>query len=104
MEKQQTGEQHARSIKRFRIIAWLEGLSYLAIIFISMPLKYFFDEPWLNKQLGMAHGLLFVLYVVLVIELKMVLQWSMKKTAIALAASVIPFGTFFLNEKWIHRP
>lgn len=104
MEKQASGQQHARSIKRFRIIAWLEGISFLAILFISMPLKYIWDQPWLNQQLGMAHGLLFVLYVVLVIEMKMVLQWSLKKTAIAMGASIVPFGTFFINEKWIHRP
>ncbi|WP_109697862.1 DUF3817 domain-containing protein [Chitinophaga deserti] len=104
MEKQASGQQHARSIKRFRIIAWLEGISFLAILFISMPLKYIWEQPWLNQQLGMAHGLLFVLYVVLVIEMKMVLQWSLKKTAIAMGASIVPFGTFFINEKWIHRP
>ena len=103
MEKQQEAQKSARSIKRFRIIAWLEGISFLAILFISMPLKYFFEEPWLNKQLGMAHGLLFVLYVVLAIELKTILQWPMKKTVIALGASVVPFGTFFINEKWIHK-
>ncbi len=90
--------------KRLRIIAWLEGISFLVLLFIAMPMKYFADEPWLNKQVGMAHGMLFVLYVILVIEVKIALNWSLKKTAIALGASILPFGTFFINNKWIHRP
>ncbi|WP_343704356.1 DUF3817 domain-containing protein [Chitinophaga sp.] len=91
------------AIKRFRIIAWLEGISFLLLIFVAMPLKYFADEPWLNRQVGMAHGLLFVLYVILAIEVKIALNWSLKKTAIALGASIIPFGTFYINEKWIRK-
>ena len=90
--------------KRLRIIAWLEGISFLVLLFIAMPMKYFADEPWLNKQVGMAHGVLFVLYVILVIEVKIALNWSLKKTAIALGASILPFGTFFINNRWIHRP
>lgn len=92
------------AIKRLRIIAWLEGISFLLLIFVAMPLKYFADEPWLNRQVGMAHGLLFVLYVILVIEVKIALGWNLKKTAIALGASIIPFGTFYINDKWIRKP
>lgn len=91
------------AIKRLRIIAWLEGISFLLLIFVAMPLKYFANEPWLNKQVGLAHGILFVLYVILVIEVKIALSWSLKKTAIALGASIIPFGTFFINDKWIRK-
>ncbi|RPE08505.1 DUF3817 domain-containing protein [Chitinophaga lutea] len=90
--------------KRLRIVAWLEGISFLVLLFIAMPMKYFADEPWLNKQVGMAHGVLFVLYVILVIEVKIALNWSIRKTAIALGASILPFGTFFINNRWIHRP
>lgn len=89
--------------KRLRIIAWLEGISFLLLIFIAMPLKYFAGEPWLNKQVGLAHGILFVLYVILVIEVKIVLNWSLRKTAIALGASLVPFGTFYINDKWMQR-
>lgn len=92
-----------KSIKRLKIIALLEGISFLVLLFIAMPLKYMADEPWLVKQVGMAHGVLFVLYVILVIEVKLALDWSLKKTAIALGASLIPFGTFYINDKWITR-
>lgn len=93
----------APAIKRFKIIALLEGISFLVLLFIAMPLKYFADQPWMTKQVGMAHGLLFVLYVILVIEVKIALDWSFRKTFIALAASIVPFGTFCINDKWMAR-
>lgn len=85
------------------MVALLEGISFLVLLFIAMPLKYFADEPWLNRQVGMAHGVLFVLYVILVIEVKLAMNWSIKKMLIALGASVIPFGTFYINDKFIAR-
>lgn len=91
------------SVKRLKFIALLEGISFLVLLFIAMPLKYFAEEPWLNRQVGMAHGVLFVLYVILVIEVKIALDWSMKKMLIALGASIVPFGTFYINEKWMQR-
>ena len=92
-----------KSVKRLRVVALLEGISFLVLLFIAMPLKYFADEPWLNRQVGMAHGVLFVLYVILVIEVKLAMNWSIKKMLIALGASVIPFGTFYINDKFIAR-
>jgi integral membrane protein len=93
----------APAIKRLKIIALLEGLSFLVLLFIAMPLKYFADMPGMTRQVGMAHGLLFVLYVILVIEVKIVMGWSFRKMIIALGASVVPFGTFYINEKWMRR-
>ena len=92
-----------KSVKRLRVIGLLEGISFLVLLFIAMPLKYFADEPWLVRQGGMAHGVLFVLYVILVIEVKLAMDWSVKKMLIALGASVIPFGTFYINDKFIAR-
>ncbi|MRG44780.1 DUF3817 domain-containing protein [Chitinophaga sp. SYP-B3965] len=92
-----------KSIKRLKIIALLEGISFLVLLLIAMPLKYLAGEPWLTKQVGMAHGVLFVLYVILVIEVKLALDWSIKKMLIALGASIIPFGTFYINDKFIAR-
>lgn len=92
-----------KSIKRLKIIALLEGISFLVLLLIAMPLKYLADEPWLTKQVGMAHGVLFVLYVILVIEVKLAMDWSIKKMLIALGASLVPFGTFYINDKFIAR-
>jgi integral membrane protein len=87
------------SLGRLRIIGFLEGLSFLFLLLIAMPVKYLAGEPILVKVTGMIHGLLFVGYVLKVIIVKVELDWSIKKSALALMASVIPFGTFYADSK-----
>jgi integral membrane protein len=86
-------------IGRFRLLSFMEGTSLLLILFVSMPLKYGMgiEEP--NKVIGMAHGLLFMLYVLAVIQNKITRDWSYKTMFIALAVSIIPFGTFWADKK-----
>lgn len=84
---------------RLRILAFTEGVSFLILLFVTMPLKYAFDTPGPNKVFGMVHGLLFVLYVLAVIQAKIEQDWSVKKILLALLASVIPFGTFWADVK-----
>jgi integral membrane protein len=84
---------------RLRIIGFAEGLSFLILLGIAMPLKYFFGLPETVRVVGMAHGLLFVLYVLLVIQVKIEYNWSFRKMVLALMASVVPFGTFWADAK-----
>jgi integral membrane protein len=84
---------------RLRIIGFAEGLSFLILLGIAMPLKYFFGLPETVRVVGMAHGLLFVLYVLLVIQVKIEYNWSFRKMVLALLASVVPFGTFWADAK-----
>ncbi len=84
---------------RLRIIGFAEGLSFLILLGIAMPLKYFFGLPETVRVVGMAHGLLFVLYVLLVIQVKIEYGWSFRKMLLALLASVVPFGTFWADAK-----
>jgi len=86
-------------IGRLRLLAFTEGVSFLIILFVTMPLKYYANMPRPNKIFGMAHGVLFILYVLAVVQSKIEYQWSFKKTALALAASIIPFGTFWADVK-----
>ncbi|MFN8347661.1 MAG: DUF3817 domain-containing protein [Spirosomataceae bacterium] len=86
-------------IGRLRIIAFIEGVSFLVLLFVTMPLKYYAQMPQPNKVFGMAHGILFVLYVLAVIQSKIEYNWSFKKTALAFLASIIPFGTFWADAK-----
>ncbi|KAA3632548.1 MAG: DUF3817 domain-containing protein [Bacteroidetes bacterium] len=86
-------------VKRLRAIAFVEGTSLLALLFITMPLKYLMDMPQPNYVLGMIHGVLFIVYVALVIQAKYAFNWNLKTTFLALAASVIPFGTFWADKK-----
>lgn len=86
-------------VSAFRWIANLEGVSFLVLLFIAMPLKYIWDKPWMVQQVGMAHGVLFVAYVIAVVLVKNVLGWNVKQTLIALALSFVPFGTFYVTGR-----
>jgi len=88
------------SLGRLRIIAILEGISFLVLLGIAMPLKYLAGIPEVVRIVGMAHGVLFVLYVVLLIQVTIEKSWSFKKFILAFIASFIPFGTFYADAKW----
>ncbi len=65
-----------------------------------MPLKYMYDSPQANKYVGMVHGILFILYVVWVVKVGLNRSWSKKAIALSLLASIIPFGTFWVDKKY----
>jgi integral membrane protein len=81
-------------LRRFHFIALIEGLSYLALLFIAMPLKYLADMPLAVRVVGMAHGVLFVAYVLLVALLFLRRTFTFKQGLWAFVLSLIPFGTF----------
>ena len=84
---------------RLRIIGFLEGVSFILLIGIGMPLKYFGGYPHATQDLGMIHGVLFILYVISVFPVKMELKWSTTTTLLVLLASLLPFGTFVAEYK-----
>ena len=86
-------------IGRLRLLAYVEGISFLILLFITMPLKYALNYHEPNQVFGMMHGILFILYVFAVIQIKIEQDWKMKKTILALLASVIPFGTFWADKR-----
>tara|TARA_B100001750_G_C15286476_1_gene485110 strand:- start:49 stop:327 length:279 start_codon:yes stop_codon:yes gene_type:complete len=90
-------------ITGFRIISYLEGISYLLILFVTMPLKYLFEEPQPNKVIGMAHGVLFLLYIVFSFLVKPEKNWGTKTLIIVLLCSIIPFGTFWMDKKYLAK-
>ncbi len=85
-------------INIFKITSLLEGLSYILLLFIAVPIKYFQGNPEYVKMLGMPHGILFVLYIVLAIMLKSELKWNNKTFGIVCLLSILPFGTFFVGK------
>jgi len=87
----------------FRIISFLEGLSYLLLLFVAVPLKYFSANDTYVKMLGMPHGVLFIFYIVLAFMLKPELKWAKKVFSIILVASVLPFGTFYIDRKYLTK-
>jgi integral membrane protein len=92
----------ASPLGRFRIVAFLEGVSYL-LLGITMPLKYLHGMPGPNYVVGMAHGLLFVLYVSMLLLVYRRYRWSLGKTALAFLAALLPFGTFVAEWKLYGR-
>lgn len=82
-------------LNRFRRIAFWEGMSYIALIFLAMPLKYLAGFPQAVKVVGMAHGLLFIAYVAFMLLVAWSYRWSVVRTAISFGASLVPFGTFW---------
>jgi len=94
---------HKKMKNIFRIVSFLEGVSYLLLLFIATPIKYFQEDPQYVKMLGMPHGILFMLYIVLAIVLKKEMNWTNKTLGIVLIASVIPFGTFYVDKKYLQK-
>jgi len=83
---------------QLRILAILEGISYLLLI-PTIILKYGFEMGLPNKIVGSIHGLLFILYSVWVVYYAIKKKWSLMKTLICLAASLIPFATFIVDQR-----
>ena len=87
----------------FRLIAALEGISYITLFYNMLYNKT--NNPELYQQLlyptGMIHGILFVMYFILAIYLKFEYNWSIKKLGLILLASLLPFGTFYSDYKWL---
>ena len=85
----------------FRIISFLEGVSYLLLLFVAVPIKYFQGDVSYVKMLGMPHGILFMLYLVVAVLLKKEMNWNTKNLGIILLASILPLGTFYVDNKYL---
>lgn len=83
----------------FRVIAIAEGISFILLLGIAMPLKYLYHKPLAVQVAGLTHGLLFICFVILSWETMNVLNKKTGWFAKAFLASVIPFGTFVLDKQ-----
>ena len=88
-------------IKLFRLTALLEGISYILLLFIAVPIKYLWDDPTYVKFLGMPHGILFIGYIIFSVLGKIKYKWSFLQFFIVAVASLIPFGTFYIDRKYL---
>jgi len=87
--------------KVFKYVSILEGLSFLLLLFIAMPLKYIWSMPQMVQQVGMAHGVLFIAYVIGAIWLFRPLNWNFKELLVVLGCSLVPFGPFYIEKKYL---
>lgn len=90
------------TLDRFRSIAIIEGISYLVLLLVAMPLKYLAGIDEAVKYTGWAHGVLFVLFCLLLLQVWVKYKWSFKNVVLAFISSLIPFGTFYLDKKIAH--
>ena len=86
-------------LKLFRKAAYIEGWSFIILLFVAMPLKYLMGFAIATKIVGMAHGGLFLWFVYALYMSTNEQKWGAKFTIIAFISSLIPFGTFFLDKK-----
>lgn len=87
------------ALGRFRFIGIIEGISYLILIGIAMPLKYFLDYHTAVKVVGTLHGWFFVLYILALIHVTIKNRWSIFKVLVSFIAALLPFGYFVLDER-----
>jgi len=85
-------------LKKFRLINKIEGISFLILLFIAMPMKYYAGIPMATKIIGMLHGLLVFAFIYQIIEAKKEAGFSMKETALYSVLSLIPFGSFYTDK------
>jgi integral membrane protein len=85
-------------LKALRLVAFLEGMSFLLLLLIAMPLKYVWDMKLGVRILGPVHGLLFVAFLGAVWHAGLERDWPLRRYVWALVASLIPGGTFVLDR------
>lgn len=83
----------------FRILGLLEGFSFVVLLLIAMPLKYVWGIPEVTKVVGMAHGLLFVAYVLYSIQIMMELELRKRFVLQTFLAASLPFGPFLFEKR-----
>jgi integral membrane protein len=88
---------------RLRITALVEGWSFLILLFIAMPLKYFAGIPEAVRIVGMAHGVLFILYVIFIFIVTIEKKWSLKVLFLLFLASLVPFATFYADKVFLKK-
>lgn len=90
---------NSTTVKLFSRTAVVEGISYLVLLFIAMPFKYFLDSPLMVKYVGWAHGVLFMAYVALLLICWIKYKWTFTRAALFFFASLMPFLPFWVDRK-----
>ena len=87
-------------LNQFRLVAFMEGVSFL-LFAITMPLKYGFGITGPNFVVGLIHGLLFMLYIVLGLRSAFFYEWKFGFSILVFLASLLPSGTFYLDARYL---
>lgn len=85
------------ALRDLRYVGLAEGVSFLVLLLIAMPLKYGLGMPTPVRVVGMIHGVLFITFVIAALRTKLARGWPLGRLAFALLMSVAPGGTFWLD-------
>jgi integral membrane protein len=85
-------------VRQLRVVGFLEGVSFLVLLFIAMPLKHLYGQPSLVRVVGSVHGILFLMFVAVLFRVAGERAWPLKRSFAAFLASLVPFGTFVLDR------
>lgn len=85
-------------IGRLRLVGILEGVSFLLLLGIAMPLKYVWGQPLAVRIVGLIHGLLFLWFCGVLLNAKEAADWDLKKAGRILVAALLPFGPFVIDR------
>jgi integral membrane protein len=85
-------------LRQFRWVAFLEGLSFVLLLFIAMPLKYWAGMPLAVRIVGLVHGLLFVAFCGALFRVALERGWPLRRWGLAFVSSLLPFGTFVFDR------
>ena len=91
------------ALRHLRLVALLEGSSFLVLLFIAMPLKYLADQPLAVRIVGSIHGLLFVIFMAALFRAGSVRRWPFRRSVHAFVSSIVPFGTFVFDRSLRHE-
>jgi integral membrane protein len=87
------------AIKRFRVISAIEGISFLLLVFIAMPIKYIGENPYPVKVFGMIHGVLFIIFMISLFDAKRKASFDTGFMFQLFVLSLIPFGAYFIEKR-----
>lgn len=89
----------SRAIESLRRVGKVEGVSFLVLLGIAMPLKYLAGWPLAVKIVGWAHGVLFVAFVIALARAKLRANLTLMQTLMVFIAALLPFGPFLIDRR-----
>jgi integral membrane protein len=93
----------ATALRNYRVAAWVTGIGLLVLVFVAMPLKYFFGEPRPVALVGMLHGFFYMAYIVCTLILAERSRWKPFDALVILLAGTIPIASFVAERKVTQR-
>jgi integral membrane protein len=86
------------ALRQLRVVALAEGASFLVLLCVAMPLKYLVGLPLAVRVVGMVHGILFMVFVLVLIRVSIARAWPFRRSLLAFVSSIVPFGTFIFDR------